>query len=292
MKTKITCHIICMLILNGAILGLSSCSNDDSDDLYYMGTSPNERNIKYGDNMQQNLDIFLPEDSVESLAPVVIYVHGGGWVGGDKSEWGEEMVKTFRELGYLSVSLNYRLVPSVVYPENLSDVINGIDWVYTHIEDYHGNPHDITLVGHSAGTQLVSSVVCNQKYIKEANFDCHDIHLVCLLDGGGYLAMQNVIYEDEDIYAIVNKALGGNQDNWVDFGPANSISECEYIPPMVICHSDDGYRIRANREFIKKLNEYGFGSTEYTLEGYTHFGILYNFPYFNNDYDVISHFLR
>ncbi|MCC8118843.1 MAG: alpha/beta hydrolase [Bacteroidales bacterium] len=292
MKKINSYHIISIIALIGTLAGLCSCSNDDSDELYYLATSPNESNVKYGTAKLQNLDIFLPNDSSQSLIPVLIYVHGGGWAGGDKSDWGEEAVKAFRELGYLTISINYRLVPTVIFPENLYDVIHGIEWVYSHIESYHGNPHDITLVGHSAGTHLIASVVCNQKYLHNAAFDCHDIHMVCLLDGGGYLAMQKTIYDDTDIYDMVNRALGGNQSNWIDFGPANSIADCDYIPPMVICHSDDNYRVRSNAEFIQKLDDYGFDYTEYTMAGYTHGGMLGNFPYYKNEYDVISHFIK
>ncbi len=280
---------ILILLIN---LVVGSCSNDEADDLYYLATVPNESNIKYGNAKLQNLDIFLPNDSTQELHPVLIYIHGGAWTSGDKTDWNENLVQIFRNLGYISVSINYRLVPSVTFPNNLFDVISGINWVYRNISLYYGDPHDITLVGHSAGAHLVASVVCNQKYLKEAIFNCMDIHLACLLDGGGYLAMQTAIYDDEDIKAMVYRAINQDEQYWIDFGPANSIADCDYIPPMVICHSDDNYRVRSNAEFIQKLDDYGFDYTEYTMAGYTHGGMLGYFPYYKNEYDVISHFIR
>lgn len=293
MKKNSFCHIILIIALIGAIIGLNACSNDDSDELYYLVTSPNKSNVKYGNGKLQNLDIFLPNDSTTLEShPVIVYVHGGGWIGGDKTDWNETAIQAFRDLDYISISVNYRLVPSVSFPDNLRDVVKAIHWVYHNISLYGGNPHDISLVGHSAGAHLVASVVCNQKYLCEADLDCHDIHLACILDGGGYLAMKSAIYDDEDIYALANQAINEDQQYWNDFGPANSIANCDYIPSMIICHSNDEYRIKSNKEFIQKLDDYGFDYTEYTMEGYTHGSMLGNFPYYKNEYDVISHFIK
>ncbi len=265
-----------------------SCSKDDEP--YLADTYL--RNARYGDRENQNLDVYFASDGTESLHPVIIYVHGGGWKGGNKSDWGDWAVEAFRDLGYVSVSIGYRLVPSVYYPDNLRDVIDAINWVYNNIQRYGGDPHDMSLVGHSAGSHLVASVVCNQKYLKDADFDIHDIRLACLLDGGGYLAMQDAIYEDADVYDMVINALNNSMDNWTDFGPANSIENCEYLPYFVLCHCENYYRMKANREFEEKLKACGFSYSDYTIEKLVHNEILWNFPYYDNKYDVVSHFYQ
>lgn len=286
--------LLLFIFFNIFALHLMSCSNDEDEDLlFYNVTKPNLNNIAYGSEPNQNLDIFL-SDNTDSLLthPVIIYVHGGGWSRGDKTDWKEDKVKTFRDLNYISVSINYRLVPEVIYPDNLIDVIEGINWIYNNIKTYGGDPHDITLVGHSSGAHLVASVVCDHKYLCNYDFDCHDIHMVCLLDGGGYLSMNEAIYSNQSIYEMVKEAINNNDDIWDEFGPANAVKDCTYLPPFLICHSDDIYRVNSNKEFIDVLNTYNFCFEEYELKGYSHNAVLEYFPLYQGDYDVLSNFTR
>ncbi|MDD4615491.1 MAG: alpha/beta hydrolase, partial [Caldisericia bacterium] len=101
-----------------------------------------------------SLDIFTPDRSAS--LPVLIWVHGGGWRKGDKGNAllrGEEtsLPKHICLEGYVVVSVNYRLSPEAVFPTHARDVAAAASWVYTHIQEYGGDPSRLNIAGHSAG---------------------------------------------------------------------------------------------------------------------------------------------
>ncbi len=287
---------ICISFIILLIFSVLFCCCADDEPMpvpYYNEETHGHMNIYYGRASTQNLDIYVADDSLlEREHPVAIYIHGGGWSSGDKSEWSTNAVNAFRDLDYISVSVNYRLSGEVAFPVNLEDVVSAINWIYNHIQEYGGNPHDLNLIGHSSGAHLAALVACNQKYMEWADFDCHDLHSACMIDGGGYLAMQDAIYEDEDILALTKKSLHGNMDYWSDFGPANSVSECEYLPHIILCHSDNEYRVKSNQEFIQALQEAGFEYSEYEMPGYSHGGMLSFFPQYDGIQDLMAEYKR
>lgn len=113
-----------------------------------------ERNISYGDHPKRHLlDVYRPESSNGPL-PVVIQIHGGGWVIGHKRQQGMPLVHRLAGNGFVAVSINYRLGPKYRFPEQLIDVKRAIAWTREHIAEYGGDPNLIILTGGSAGGHL------------------------------------------------------------------------------------------------------------------------------------------
>ena len=105
-------------------------------------------------NAEQTLDIYRP-DIVSFARPVLVYVHGGAWVAGDKGLDGAQ-VKTYINQGVILVSLNYRLAPGAKFPDNIKDIYAASDWITSNIKDYGGDPNNMVMVGHSAGAHLAA----------------------------------------------------------------------------------------------------------------------------------------
>ena len=115
----------------------------------------------YGENQFQALDIYLPNDG-DGPFPVVFFAHGGGWSGGDK---GDTQVVPFIggvKHGYAVVSLNYRLIPYIRYPENLFDIKAAMRWVKQNAETYLLDPSRTALCGASAGAHLTMMAAFTQ----------------------------------------------------------------------------------------------------------------------------------
>lgn len=101
------------------------------------------------------LDIYRPDDC--ERAPVVFYVHGGGFRFMSKeTHW--LMGLAFARRGYLVVSINYRLAPRHPFPAALVDTCNAYEWVCDNIGDYGGIADQIIVAGESAGANLAASV--------------------------------------------------------------------------------------------------------------------------------------
>lgn len=119
---------------------------------------------KHADGKEILLDIYSLKGDTTSKRPVVIYIHGGSWTGGDKS-WihftsRQAVADAFVKENYVVVSVNYRLAEGKKYDfqTELSDCRDAIKWVRRNAKQYHADPDKIGLWGTSAGAHL--SLIC------------------------------------------------------------------------------------------------------------------------------------
>ena len=89
-------------------------------------------------------------------APVFVYVHGGGWVVGDKREQGMPLMLRLAAHGWVCFTVNYRLSPKATWPDHVVDVKRAIAWVKEHGHEYGGDPAMVALSGGSAGGHLAA----------------------------------------------------------------------------------------------------------------------------------------
>jgi len=103
------------------------------------------------------MDIYYPEEIHADPLPVTVYIHGGGWTGGDKAQ-GEGMVdaRALLARGYVVVSINYRLAPMYRFPAQIEDVKCAIRYLRANAERYHIDPERIGVFGSSAGGHLAA----------------------------------------------------------------------------------------------------------------------------------------
>ena len=116
------------------------------------GATTVARDIAYGTHPRQVLDVFAA--GTDRPAPVVVFVHGGAFVRGDKrtsDQIYDNVLFWFARQGYVGVNVEYRLAPEATYPAGADDVASALRWVQRHIGEHGGDPSRIFLVGHSAG---------------------------------------------------------------------------------------------------------------------------------------------
>jgi acetyl esterase/lipase len=114
------------------------------------------RNLDYGGDgsPRQRLDIYRSRLAPPDKAPVMVYVHGGAWVIGEKREQGKPMMFELVARGWVCVAINYRLSPKATWPDQIVDVKRAVAWVKEHIADYGGDPSFVAISGGSAGGHL------------------------------------------------------------------------------------------------------------------------------------------
>jgi len=107
------------------------------------------------DGTALKLDVYYPAQYPADPWPVVIYVHGGAWQKGDKSEGaGFRAVAGLQSAGFLVVAINYRLAPQVLFPAQIQDVKCAVRYLRAHAEQYHLDSEKIGVWGGSAGGHL------------------------------------------------------------------------------------------------------------------------------------------
>src|SRR2546428_10209687 len=124
-----------------------------------------KRNIPYADpaHERQVLDVYSPHNAKD--LPVVFWIHGGGWQTGDKTSV-QMKPQAFVDKGFVFVSTNYRLLPSVDMATIVRDVATSIHWVHDHSAEHGGDPNRLFIMGHSAGAQLAALICTDERYLK------------------------------------------------------------------------------------------------------------------------------
>jgi acetyl esterase/lipase len=114
------------------------------------------RDIDYGGDgiRAHRLDIIRRRGDPPEGAPVLVYIHGGAWVIGDKREQGLPLLFELARRGWVTVTINYRLSPKATWPDHIVDCKRAVAWVRDHIEEYGGDPGFIAVSGGSAGGHL------------------------------------------------------------------------------------------------------------------------------------------
>jgi acetyl esterase/lipase len=128
-----------------------------------------ERDVKYGAAERNLLDVFMPE-AASSSRPVLIFVHGGAFVSGDRREPGtpffDNIMLWAERNGFVGVNMTYRLAPQAKWPAGAEDIGSAVQWVANNIGGRGGDPARIYLMGHSAGAVHVASYVSHPEFYK------------------------------------------------------------------------------------------------------------------------------
>lgn len=118
---------------------------------------PHELDVAYGDHRKERLDLYFPAQR-PTAAPVLIFLHGGGFREGDRAHYGY-VARPFAARGIITVVASYRLTADgFTYPAQVEDTRRVVAWVYRNIRQRGGDPGRIYVSGHSAGAILAASV--------------------------------------------------------------------------------------------------------------------------------------
>ncbi|MDO9341428.1 MAG: alpha/beta fold hydrolase [Bacteroidales bacterium] len=112
------------------------------------------KNIEYKsiDGKSLQLDIYKPK-KLDKAAPLLVFIHGGGWSGGQRSDYLFYLV-AFAKRGYITATVSYRLLKDGPYPACAEDITDAVSWFYRNGEKYGYDPDRIALIGGSAGAHL------------------------------------------------------------------------------------------------------------------------------------------
>lgn len=131
------------------------------------------------------LDIYYPQGTTEKL-PVIIDIHGGGWMYGYK-EINKNFCLKLAEKGFLVASINYRLAGEVLFDEQIRDIFSALHWLSENLKDYPADTENIFLAGDSAGGHfacVTTAVNLNEEFQKDfgvtyCGFDIKGVAAIC-----------------------------------------------------------------------------------------------------------------
>lgn len=114
-----------------------------------------EKDIVYDESLPDvcTLDVYYPPLKGRDKYPVLVDIHGGGWITGDKY-WRRGLNRAFADMGLFVVSPNYGLSPRFKYPECVKHIFASFKWICDHADDYRLDLDNVLITGDSAGGQL------------------------------------------------------------------------------------------------------------------------------------------
>ena len=246
------------------------------------------RNLDYGGsaNVRQMLDLYLPEKPMDGLRPLIVFVHGGAWQGGSKSD-GRVIFPLLADGVYAGASLGYRLTDEAIWPAQIHDCKAALRWLGQHAASHGCDAKRMVLFGISAGGHLVSLLGTSQ------GVDALEGR-VGVPDGGelprapGILGVANfcgpanflsfpgqgsVIHEDDPMGPLA-RFFGGPMSEHLDL--AKAASPVTYItendPPFLHIHGtkDELVPYGQAREFDAALEKSGVSSIMLTGQDAPH----------------------
>ena len=123
------------------------------------------RDISYGPDARNRLDVFTRDGL--SGAPVLVFVHGGGFVQGDKHTEGSPFYSNIGDFaarhGMVGVAITYRLAPDNKFPSGPDDLAAAVEWIRANIAEHGGDPAKIVLSGQSAGATHVAGYLAHRR---------------------------------------------------------------------------------------------------------------------------------
>jgi arylformamidase len=225
-------HFICVLLV--VAVAAAAVSNAHAQSV--------TRDIRYATaHERQMLDVYAPAGARN--LPVVFWIHGGGWQAGDKSMVALKP-KAFMDAGFVFVSIQHRLLPTVAMEAITSDVATALGWVHKNIAAYGGDPNRLLVMGHSSGAQLAALMCTDDRYAKSQGFSLTVIKGCVPVDADTF-----------DIPAIIEMAetrarvhhlplptyghrqkFGNDPAKHLDFSPVTHVAKDKGIPPFLILH--------------------------------------------------------
>jgi len=196
-----------------------------------------------GGHARHVLDVYRPAGAADAARPVVVWIHGGGWQGGDKSDVGIKP-RVLNDLGFVFVSTNYRLLPEVGMEDLIGDVAAAVGWVHRHIAAHGGDPARIIVGGHSAGAQLAALVCIDHRYLGREGVPPAALRGCVTVDGDTY-DVPKIIMTGEHRLAIYGgkmptfghrQKFGNDPVKHVDLSAVTHVAAGKAIPPFLILH--------------------------------------------------------
>ena len=214
--------------------------------------------LQYGENSKyQVLDVYRPK-GVQGKLPVIVSVHGGGWVYGDKEVY-QFYCMSLAQRGFAVINFTYRLAPEYKYPASVEDLNSVIDWVFENGSEYGLDTDNIFAVGDSAGGHILSiytDILSNKEYAGKYDIKTREgfMFRAIALNCGHYKETASDIAQRKT--GLLNELLpeGWNEDDLMLLNSSDYING--NYPPVFIMTCIDDFLKHQPQYVVEKLLQY------------------------------------
>jgi acetyl esterase/lipase len=223
-----------------------------------------ESNIAYADGgSRYRLDVYHGREH-QSGRPVLLQVHGGGWVIGHKAQQGVPLMQHMAERGWICVAPNYPLSPKATWPEHVVALKLAIAWVRENIADYGGDPSFVAVTGGSAGGHLAALLaLTDQDKSWQPGFENADTSVQACVphygvyDFAGQTGTKPAVERRDSLLAksVMKKKWRDDPELFLAASPMERINP--QAPPFFVIHGnlDTLVPVPEAREFVERLRK-------------------------------------
>ncbi len=235
-----------------------------------------EENVSYGVAQGEPLLLDVVRLPAAGLRPAIIFVHGGGWRGGDKSDF-RALAEGFAQRGYVCFVVNYRLVNATDhhFPAQLDDVQHAVRWIRANAARYGVDPNRIGAMGASAGGHLVALLgTAETRDQQPPELAQYSSRVQCVVDMYGPTDLTALPATPADVPKLVHNLMGGTPEQEIQlYRSASPIFNIDReTVPFLIFHGalDPLVPVEQSRRFVTELQKNGVPATyiEFPDEGH------------------------
>lgn len=222
--------------------------------------------IAYGADRLQTLD-FTPAQGVNHPAPLILFVHGGGWKRGDKDNaTGRWKAPHFTGAGYAFASIDYRLVPEATVEQQAQDVADALAALLKRSRELGIQPGKVVLMGHSAGAHLVALVGTDPQYLRKAGLSYRDVAGVVPIDGAAYDVPAQIAQSGRFMRQTYVQAFGEARPRQIALSPTAQAAPPN-APAFLLLHVQRKDGIAQARALEAALRQSGIAVERREFEG-------------------------
>jgi acetyl esterase/lipase len=182
------------------------------------------KNIQYGPHAKNKFDLSLPQDPDQN-APIIVFIHGGAWITGDKHEMNYYR-RALAEKGFASASMNYRLLngKTVKMEEMIADIRATIAYISDHALEWKISGELFCLVGHSAGAHLSLMYAYAFNHANRVKAVVSIASPVDLQEPAFRKYVMRFLWKSLSINKLVNMLTGSDASKEIAFSPAHCVT--------------------------------------------------------------------
>lgn len=223
--------------------------------------------IALSETVTKTYDLIVPAGNPSEI-PLLIWIHGGAWRGGDKRIFND--FERFARRGFAVLSIDYRFIQEAAFPAQLIDCKFAIRWARAHAEIYGYNADTIIVGGGSAGGHLAAllGVTNDDPRYDIGMYLGHSSKVQAVVDE--YVPVNLVNSDMPDFTPVMDALLGDDPQLWHDASPLQLITGTE--PPFLILHGTDDPTIPfdQSKRFYEALKTAGVDAQFYAVPGGLH----------------------
>jgi acetyl esterase/lipase len=219
--------------------------------------------VAFGAHPRQKLDVYAPAGGARP-APVVMFIYGGSWNSGARADYAFAG-RALASRGYVTVVVDYRLVPEVLFPVFIEDNALALRWITDNIRQYGGDPRRIAIVGHSAGAYNAVMLGLDRRFLRSAGVDSASVRAVAGLSGP---------YDFLPFTSAAAEAAFSRWPKLPETQPVNAVRSD--APPLLLASGDADMlvSVRNTRTLATRLRSVGASVEERIYPGVDHGGTL------------------